>query len=150
MNKRLLIGILLLGMSSLLNAGEWIVLSDSVCTSKNGKLKKGICIAKWEDAKAICSASGGRLATIKELEAVITECGGSLVEQGPNIHNPEYMSCYKEHGFYGKHYWTSSEYKGISPFDTENTAWYVRFRNGERGFGKMARPASVRCLSIGK
>ena len=121
---------------------QWITPTTSICTSNNGKLKKGTCVASWENAKSICSASGGSLASIENFEAVIIECGGSIDDLGLN-RNSNYQSCYKKKGFYGRFYW-SSNYGHLSG---NEVADYVRFRDGSRKSGDRSRPVSVRCIN---
>ena len=101
----------------------WITPADSTCKNYGGKLWAGpwpmsigpkACVANYEKAKNICSASGGRIPTYEELRnVVIIECGG--------ISNPNYKACYREKGFFPKEenyypnaYWSSSIGKSSS------------------------------------
>jgi len=88
---------------------KWITPTDSDCRSNGGKLDKGICLATWYDAKAICDASGGHLPTIDELKRVIIDCGGEVDDFDKNNKNLNYQACYKSKGFsFSSNYWTSS------------------------------------------
>jgi len=42
---------------------KWIRPTKSVCKANGGEIDNGECIANWENAKKICSASGGKLPT---------------------------------------------------------------------------------------
>lgn len=123
---------------------QWITPTNSICTSNNGKLKKGACLAPWEDAKSICRLSGGSLASIEDLKAVIIECGGQSYSTGERSSNKNYRSCYKEKGFKWKHYWSNESSYG------DDKAASVLFTNGDIGFGTISKYTGVRCVNIKK
>jgi len=88
---------------------KWITPKNSVCRSNGGEIDEdGVCESNWENAKKICSASGGHLPTIDVLKQVVVDCGGRTVEAdslnaldkySKNSKNTSYQSCYKEKGF---------------------------------------------------
>ncbi len=111
---------------------KWITPKDSVCRANGGEIDKyGICQANWENAKKICSASGGKLPTREDFHQVIRDCGGipntSIFskEADKNINNSHYQNCYKQKEFSDKaFYWTSEK-------EDSSDSWGVFFENGK-------------------
>ena len=139
---------------------KWITPSNSTCRAKGGKLYKGICQAKYKQAKNICRASGGRLATLNELTQVIKECGGVVANRHldgvkmfsekaeENIGDTNYQSCCKQKGFSGnatEGYWSSTAYIGHS-IDT----WGVFFIGGAQNTLNKNGGLYVRCVRAGQ
>jgi len=145
--KKVLLAVMALGMvASVANAGNWITPSNSTCQAKGGKLNKGTCEANWQQAKNICRASGGRLPTVHELIAVITECGGNPTVYKENLEDSNYQSCYKQKGFnVSGHYWSSATYAG-----NRHLAWNVSFNNGDESFSRKRYSNDVRCVRSGQ
>jgi len=117
------------------STSKWLKPSDGVCKANGGKLYKGVCQANWENAKKICSVSGGQLPSRADLKKVVVDCGGSFTTYGnrdwdslidKNIANKSYQACYKEKGFIGW-YWTREE-------KNSSYAWYVSFNLGLDGW----------------
>jgi len=114
------------------NTQKWITPSNSVCTSNGGEIYKGICQANWENAKKICSQSGGQLPSREDLHKVIIDCGGIADANGDdewnkNTANTSYQSCYKAKGFSNNNnnwYWTREE-------EDASNAWGVNFKVGD-------------------
>ena len=136
--------------SSSSSNSKWITSSNSVCKSHGGKVDSDGCRANWENAKEICSASGGSLPRIEVLKGVITDCGGEVTtDRGTiwdtNAANSSYQSCYKEKGFTSGYYWSST----IHASNT-NHAWYVLFYGGyTHSYGKSGNN-HVRCVRAGQ
>ena len=98
---------------------EWIDPSNSTCQRKKGRSNKGICEARWNSAKNICRASGGRLPTLDELTQVVQACGVVVADwetdskswvkkkSKENMENSNYQRCYKQNGFSPLVYWSS-------------------------------------------
>jgi hypothetical protein len=124
---------------------KWITPKNTTCRSKGGKLYKGVCEANWQNAKAICRASGGRLPQISELKKVITDCGGAVNADEENRGDPNYQSCYKRKGFISSNYWSSSTYASYT-----NNAWYVYFYNGYTDSNYKDYSLYVRCVRAGQ
>ena len=75
MKLKLLIITLALNTSIYANETLWVTPSEDACKSKSGQIiSKGVCKAKWEDAKNICAASRARLPTIDELQQAVKNC----------------------------------------------------------------------------
>ena len=132
------------------NKSKWITPSNSVCKSNGGEVDGDGCLADWEDAKNICSASGGRLPTIDELKKVVTDCGGEMkddtVEEWKrNQNNSNYQSCYKQKGFTSNYYWSSTTDASYT-----NYAWGVNFDNGYTNYGSKSDNGYVRCVRAGQ
>jgi hypothetical protein len=127
---------------------KWMSPSRKACTKNGGKLKSGgICAANWQNAKRICSVSGGRLPNINELKSVLTSCGGLIGDYKFNKNNLSYQACYKQKGFFfsgddwSDYYWSSSVYVP----DTVCT-WAVNFRVGDVGGADKTDEYYVRCV----
>ncbi len=113
---------------------KWIKPTNSVCRANGGQFYKGVCQATWENAKKICSASGGRLPSRDDFHKVITDCGGipdaDIDEWDKNINNSQYQNCYKQKGFINDDwYWTRETYK-----ENSSGAWSVSFKSGFDGW----------------
>jgi hypothetical protein len=133
---------------------KWIDVHATVCRSNGAKMSNGVCVANWKNAKKICSASGGRLATKEELEKVVTDCGGIFIAYDDkdwssvtdkNIANQSYQSCYQKKGFASGHYWSSTTYAGNSDY-----AWRVRFNLGSQSDNRKNDSLYVRCVRAGQ
>jgi hypothetical protein len=129
---------------------KWITPSNSTCRSKGGKLHKGVCEAKWQQAKNICRASGGRLPSKNELVQVIAECGGNTSNNNSahteNKEDPNYQSCYKRKGFGTSNiYWSSTTFAGYS-----RHAWLINFNNGNQDNDNKSSSRYVRCVRAGQ
>lgn len=87
---------------------QWITPTNTVCQRNGGKINsRGVCTAKWSDAKNICHSMGGKLPTLSELEKVVVDCGGIHEKGALNQSNSLYKSCYKKIGFGSDFYWSS-------------------------------------------
>ena len=112
-------------------SSKWITPTISVCKANGGKIDKhGVCIANWQNAKKICSQSGGHLPSREDFHKVITACGGIADanddEWRQNIKNSSYQSCYKQKGFSNNDwYWTRESLEKYSSY-----AWLVNFYDG--------------------
>ncbi len=129
---------------------KWITPSNSTCRSKGGKLYKGVCDAKWQQAKNICRASGGRLPSKSELLSVISDCGGNTANSDSahteNRDDPNYQSCYKRKGFVASsNYWSSTSYASSPSY-----AWTVYFYGGDTSYNGKNGSRYVRCVRAGQ
>ena len=124
--------------------GKWITPNRRVCRDNGGKIKNGVCMANWKDAKYICKYSNGRLPKHNELKNMVSSCRGrntnSLIsdESIKNKKNNYYQNCYTNKGFKNiKGYWSSRTYVsnyawivylyyGYSPFEDKNNYGFVR------------------------
>jgi len=113
------------------STSKWLKPSDGVCKANGGKLYKGVCQANWENAKKICSASGGKLPSRADLKKVVVDCGGIVnsnffgKDAEKNRKNSSYQSCYKQKGFSDNDWYWTREAKDSS------SAWLVGFNNGD-------------------
>jgi len=112
------------------NTSKWITPTNSVCKVNGGEIYKGICQAKWSNAKKICSQSGGHLPSREDLKQVVVDCGGIVnsdwfgKDSEKNRKNSSYQSCYKGKGFSNHDwYWTREE-------KDSSYAWRVGFNGG--------------------
>jgi hypothetical protein len=110
-------------ISVVTSTSKWLKPTNSTCTNNSGKMVNGVCRANWENAKKICSASGGSLPTIDALRKVVTDCGGVIDDYKNNRNNSNYQTCYKQRGFTSNYYWSSTE-------EDSSGAWVVSFGNG--------------------
>ncbi len=136
--------------------GKWVKPSRSVCDGNGGKYDND-CLATWENAKSICSASGDVLPNIETLGAVITDCGGDWISwyndnndnyeerRDKNIANESYQACYKEKGFTSYYYWSST----TTASDSSN-AWYVHVYDGFDYRVDKSNEYFVRCVRGGQ
>jgi hypothetical protein len=129
------------------STSKWIIPKNSVCTNNNGKIYKGVCKANWENAKKICSASGGKLPSRADLKKVVVDCGGSFTTYGnkdwdsltdKNIANKSYQACCKQKGF-NNWYWTREEK------DSSN-AWGVNFYSGNDYWNNKTNNSYALCV----
>jgi len=130
---------------AVVSKSKWITPTNSICKANGGKLYKGVCDAKWKDAKKICSASGGRLPTFKELRKVITDCGGEIDASKKNKANKSYQQCYKAKGFISSIYWSSTTHA----FNSSN-AWVVNINYGYDNYYDEGFYYLVRCVRDGQ
>ena len=124
---------------------KWISPIQETCKANGGKIDNDICKANWSNAKDICSASGGRLATIDELKKVVTDCGG-IIDDYANKADSVYQDCYKRKGFSpSNYYWSSTTYASNTSY-----AWNVSLRYCDAdGYHKSAN-GYVRCVRAGQ
>lgn len=99
---------------------KWITPTNSVCKANGGEMSDYICIANWHAAKAICSASGGRLPTIEELNYEVKHGSKDFVSNG---------------------YWSSTSETVYS-----NKAWAVYFGSDSQYSNFKNLYNSVRCV----
>ncbi|CAA6825655.1 MAG: Unknown protein [uncultured Sulfurovum sp.] len=116
-----------------ISTSKWITPKDSVCKANGGEIDKhGACKANWNNAKKICSASGGQLPSRDDLKQVVVDCGGIVnsdwlgKDAEKNKKNSSYQSCYKEKGF-SSFNWTREE-------KDSSYAWIVGFVDGGDGW----------------
>ncbi len=130
-----------------ISTSKWLKPSDSVCRANGGKIDKyGICEATWQNAKKICSASGGQLPSRDDFHKVITDCGGiadaDSGERDKNRNNSSYQSCYKQKGFISTNfYWSSTTYASDTSY-----AWVVGFYYGYGSWDSKTDESYVRCV----
>ena len=125
---------------------KWITPKKSICINHGGEIYDGACKSNWENAKKICSFSGGRLPTKIELKTVVTSCGGEMndddiAEWDRNRENNNYQSCYKKRGFTFEYYWSSTTHMSISSY-----AWSVIFYVGGDSWYSKIDEIHVRCV----
>ena len=127
---------------------KWITPTQKVCKANGGKMKGYICQATWSNAKDICRASGGRLATIDELKKVVTDCGGTI-DDNNNKADAIYQDCFKEKGFSSDYhsYWSSTTSTSAS---FTNGAWLVCFTSGNTFLNYKSGDNDVRCVRSGQ
>lgn len=87
---------------------KYVIPSEDSCKRNGGKIyRNGICKSTLQNAQKICIENKSRLATINELENLVTSCGGRINQD--NKDNFAYQQCYKEKGFVDElDYWSSS------------------------------------------
>jgi hypothetical protein len=125
---------------------KWISPTQKVCKANGGKMAGYTCEASWSDAKDICSASGGRLATIDELKKVVTDCGGTIDDLDNNQADSVYQDCYKRKGFStSRDYWSSTTYGRYA-----NDAWCVGFNGGYMHYYGKPYNTHIRCVRAGQ
>lgn len=123
---------------------KWIDVSSSTCSDNGGEMRHGVCYAHWENAKTICSQSGGQLPSIEELKEVVVDCGGVWEEWEKNRKNSSYQSCYKAKGFSDyTWYWTREEHDS-------SYACFVGFETGLDGWDYKSGSHYVRCVRAGQ
>ena len=95
-----------------------------------------------------------RLPTIEELGAVVTLCGGELVDYSDddwediwdkNRANENYQANYGAKGFASSNYWSSTTYAGFSSY-----AWSVYFYYGRQRNNDKSTSYYVRCVRAGQ
>ena len=128
------------------SAAEWVSPSNELCTKNGGKISRGgICYAKWDDAKRICSNSDAGLPTIDDLRQVLASCGGKFDDYNMHKDDPAFQSCSKKKGFsVSRHYWSST--KG----QADGYSIAVRFANGYDYMSKNDKTNSVHCMKADK
>ena len=129
---------------------KWITPSNSVCRSHGGKVKSDDCYANWENAKEICSASGGSLPSVEVLEKVVTDCGGEMKDEDKaeakrNNNNSNYQSCYQEKGFTSDDYWSSTTLASDTSYALD-----VDFGYGYTDYYSKSYNNPVRCVRAGQ
>ena len=130
---------------------KWITPSNSVCKNNGGRVNSGEvnngeCYSNWNNAKKICSASGGELPSINELKKVITDCGGEMNDENiQNQDNSSYRSCYERKSFTSSHYWSSTTYASNT-----SHAWRVYFHLGYAGSKDKSGSLYIRCVRSGQ
>ena len=142
----LLVSTSVLLTTTCVSAEEWVNPSNDVCTKNGGKLSRsGVCYAKWDDAKHICSNMNAVLPTMDELRAVLDSCGGKFDDYNMHKDDPVFQSCSKKNGFdVSRHYWSST--KG----QADGYSMAVRFANGYDYMSKNDKTNSVNCVKAGK
>ena len=135
---------------------KWIFPSRSACEDNGGKFSGGVCIANWQKAKKICSASGGELANIDELKDLVTSCEGSVADYATdnrnqyrkkmkeNFKNKNYQKCYEQIGVTGRTYWSGSESLGYAFYDPH--PWIINFFGGFINKKSASKPYTVFCV----
>jgi len=140
MKYKLLIIALALNTNIYANDTLWVAPSKDSCKSKSGQvISKGVCNAKWEDAKSICASNVGRLPTIDELEQEVQKCKN--ISKGDKN---KYNACYINNGFVGtSSYWSSTTHEKFS-----TSAWGMNFYSGVKANGSKENHVDVRCVKL--
>lgn len=139
---------------------KWITPTNKICIDNGGEIDNGVCLAPWEEAKNICRRSGGRLATLRELKKVVSDCTGINIQKekrfeelnvqeqknlrelwDKNKTNNYYQNCYKSKGFTSNYYWSGTVYERWT-----NNGWGINFSNGNRYDGNMSYRGVVYCV----
>ena len=136
----------LLITATYLSAEEWVSPSKEVCTKNGGKVSRGgVCYAKWDAAKRICSNMDAALPTLDELKAALASCGGKFDDYKMHKDDPAFQSCSKKKGFAVlRHYWTST--KG----QADGYSMAVRIANAYDYMNKNSKTSSVNCVKADK
>ena len=136
----------LLITATYLSADEWVSPSEEVCAKNGGELSRsGVCYAKLDDAKRICSNMDAALPTLDELKAVLASCGGKFDDYKMHKDDAAFLSCSKKKGFdVSRHYWTST--KG----QVDGYSMAVRIANGYDYMSENSKTSSVNCVKAGK
>jgi len=92
------------------------------CVSKGGRIRLGMCEAKWEEAIKICESQNKQLYPLDELEKIILNCGGIISDYFSKWSEDSYTECYKGLEFSSNEYWTSSDIE-----DMKNFVYVIRF-----------------------
>ncbi len=121
-----------------ISTSKWIKPTNSVCKANGGKIVKGVCQANWENAKKICSASGGKLPTRNDFKKEVIACGGIWEDWEKNNNNSSYQSCYKQKGF-SVYHWTREE-------KDSSDAWGVDFQFGSDGWNGKSNLYCALCV----
>jgi len=135
--------IITLALNTSIHANErtlWVTPSEDACKSKSGQIiSKGVCKAKWEDAKNICAASIARLPTIDELQQAVKNCKDTAKDD-----KNEYNACYIKDGFVGtSSYWSSTTHEKFS-----TSAWGMNFYSAAKANGSKNNQVDVRCVKL--
>lgn len=131
-----------LAITANINAKDavWVSPSKASCKSEHGQVdSKGVCKAKWEDAKNICAADVARLPTIDELSQEVKKC-----KKTANDNKSKYSACYINNGFIGtSSYWSSTTHE---KFNT--SAWGMNFYSATKANGSKNNHVDVRCVKL--
>jgi hypothetical protein len=93
--------------------------TSKVCTENGGIVNSmNECKSRWAKANIICKASGGKLASIHELKAMVLDCGGNIDENAKNYNNENYKDCLDGKYLKGSP-WSSTSNKLLSFFSGE-------------------------------
>ena len=123
---------------------KWLTPTQNICVANRGSFSLNSCQASWEDAKTICSVSGGETPSIEQLRIFVTDCG-AVLNESDNTKNESYGSCYQEKGFGSHVYWSSSIVV------SENaSARFMNVYDGVDGWGNKTDDYHVRCLKVDK
>lgn len=126
---------------------KWILPTQRICKANGGKINNSTCVASWTNAKNICHASGGRLASFNELKKVVTNCTGIIKAYNNNKVNFVYQDCYKRKGFIPGNSWSSRSFDdGIE----NHLAWVVDFYDGYVGYHFKNNNFNVSCVRDGQ
>jgi hypothetical protein len=123
---------------------KWIIPTESICQANGGEVDSDGCQATWDNAKKICSASGGELPSREDFHKVIKGCGGIVDAHSDELYinekNSEYQSCYKREGFSEWGCWTLEE-------KDSSQAWVVYFFYGADSWKSHTDSYYVLCVS---
>lgn len=124
---------------------KWITPSNSICKNNGGKIESDGCYANWNSANKVCrSLENARLASINELIAVLSKCGGIINTWEQNRVNQSYQKCYKAKGFSdGSWLWYWSDTKDDRKSDSFRA---INFDNGANNNPKVTNTLLVRCV----
>lgn len=138
----LMVATLLFLATTYSSAAEWVSPSNEECTKNGGEVSRdGVCYAKWDDTKLICSTIGASLPTVEDLRGVLDSCGGKFDDYNSHRKDPAFQSCSKEKGFVvSRRYWSSTNGQ------IEGYAVAVRFENGYEFENKKSKTQSVHCM----
>ena len=131
---------------------KWVKPSAKVCKANGGHMDGDQCRSNWSNAKNICSASGGRLATIDELKKVVTYCSGTIYYSVcPHYHDEVdtiSKSCYKKKGFTPGGYWSSTDVY----YRPDSLAWGIGLGGNNSCVSEGLKPYSVAvyCVKTGE
>jgi len=126
---------------------KWITPTRTICINNGGEVKDDGCSSSWDIAQTICAKSFGKLPSLDILLNEVRQCGGFLTddiqstEANANIGNARYQQCYKDKGFFARHYWSSDVYK-VKP----NKVWGVYWHAGSKSYIGKANDRYVRCV----
>jgi len=152
--KNIGMSLALASVISILGASDkWITPTNKICKTNGGYMDEYGCKATRIDAKKICTAAGGRMPTIKELEKVVSDCGGKNVNSessddwnsitDKNRANKSYQACYKKKGFTYDYLSSSSYGDGIS-------IWNIGFDFGGTYLYNQYLSMWIRCIKVKK
>ena len=117
----------------------WVTPTNKICRANGGRITKGVCEASWKEAKKICSASNGRLATVDELEERVNYCEINGADWQKYRGSEPYKKCFKSIGFsWSKGYWSSST--------TKYEVWVVPFSYGRAYTTWKKQEHYVKCV----
>ena len=131
---------------------QWIDPTIEACGNFRGKIHGNACKTDWQNAKQLCESIGAELPPIELLDNVIFDCDGRYIQVGHSIiedivhatHlNVHYQKCYKEEGFNGQGYWSSTSVN-------ERDALLVYYKNAVEYDNNKRYHAFVRCVKTTK